>query len=598
MHPHAGSRYDRYELILPIAEGGMGTVWLARMRGEHGFERLVALKALLPKLARDPRYRSMFIDEACIASRIVHDNVAQVLDLGERDGNLYLAMEWVNGDSLANLVRTAAEQGRAFPLPVLLRIIADVCAGLHSAHELRDLHGQSLNVVHRDVSPQNILVTDTGAVKVIDFGVVKARGRVAEDTKPGIVKGKLPYMAPERALGGDVDRRADIWAIGAIMYRLLGGSAAYDRDGNPALIWALVLRDQLDPLPSSVPPGLARIVRKALARDPEDRYATAGQLQAALEKALHRVSIETPTTGEDVAAFVTAVLGSALAVRRAAIERALGSEEQTATLVFLRPLMTLVPSTGKDIPSTPPALPTSQRATLPPLRKLPSARASGTQKLTLAARGSGPSFSRYASSQVSRLPPRARSWPVLVAVAGLGVLALVLNSRPGSVGAAKAGRTATSAQFGPTLQLGAPALLAPRPEPTAVNVNDLALESVGVSQSSVRVSSPALWREAFASRQPAMVSLAPPQVHALPVLHTSPRPPASLSTAASIALSTKREAKPARPRNLPEPVTAARFADVPATVAKTATNLSPAATCNPPYVLDQNGRKKFRPECF
>ena len=181
VRPHAGSRYDRYELIHPIGEGGMGTVWLARMRGEHGFERVVALKVLLPSFVRDLRYRSMFIDEARIASRVVHANVAQVIDLGEKDGNLYLVMEWVNGDSLGNLLRAATAQSRTVPLTVLLRIFADVCAGF-TRHDLVDQRGQPLNVVHRDVSPQNILVTDAGTVKVIDFGVVKARGRVAEDT--------------------------------------------------------------------------------------------------------------------------------------------------------------------------------------------------------------------------------------------------------------------------------------------------------------------------------------------------------------------------------------------------------------------------------
>ncbi|HEX3855641.1 MAG TPA: serine/threonine-protein kinase, partial [Polyangiaceae bacterium] len=493
------------------------------------------------------------------------------------------------------------------PLPVLLRIIVDVCAGLHCAHELQDPRGQSLNVVHRDVSPQNILVTDTGAVKVIDFGVVKARVRVTEDTNPGVVKGKLPYMAPERALGAAVDRRADIWAIGAVMYRILAGRAAYDSDGNPALIWALVLRNQLGSLPSSVPPRIARIVLKALARDPKDRYATAAELQAALEEALHRLSFETPTTGEDVAAFVRAVLGSALAVRRAAIERALGSEEQTATLVFLRPLMALVPSGGKDIPSNPPQIPTSQRITLPPLRKLPVPRPARLQKRasTLTAFAAPTPFalrlSQRASALLLRLPPRVRNWPMLVAACGLGALVFALHSRTGSVAAAKTSRTAAAAHAGPALQLRSPASRAQGPEPTAVNVNDLALESVDVSALPERMSSSALWKDAFASRQPAMSSLAPAQVHALPVLHSSPRAPAALSDAASTAASSsKLEPKLAHSRNKPEPsVAPAKIPDAPAVVEQSAASSGlTSATCNPPFALDRNGRKKFRPECF
>src|SRR5688572_3629464 len=169
-----GHRLDRYELLCPIASGGMATVWLARMRGKRGFEKLVAIKTIKTELITDQSYSEMFLDEARLASRIHHPNVAQILDLGEEGETLYLVMEYVDGDSLAKMIRLAAKKKKPFPLNLALRVIADACAGLHSAHELKDDNGRALGVVHRDVSPQNILVTNTGAAKVIDFGLAKA----------------------------------------------------------------------------------------------------------------------------------------------------------------------------------------------------------------------------------------------------------------------------------------------------------------------------------------------------------------------------------------------------------------------------------------
>ena len=639
LRAYAGSRYHRYELIHPIGEGGMGTVWLARMRGEHGFERLVALKVLLPKFARDVRFRNMFIDEARIASRIVHANVAQVVDLGEKDGSLYLVMEWVDGDSLTNLLRDATAQSRAIPLPVLLRVFADLCAGLHAAHEVRDPRGQVLNVVHRDVSPQNILVTDTGAVKVIDFGVVKARGRVAEDTSPGVVKGKLQYMAPERALGAEVDRRADIWSVGAMLYRILGGRAACDSEGNPAPIWTILLRSKLGPLPTSVPPAMVRIVLKALARDPKDRYASAAELQVALENILYRISMGSPTTSGDVAAFVTAVLGSSLAVRRAAIERALGSDDQTATLTFLRPHMALVPSVAKDTAKSAPVLAASQHIKLPPLQGLSVARSPRIEERARAAIGAAPPFSRSVSSLVLRVRQRTwrlpALWPpsalslvlrsrrcigdlvVFVAACGLGTLANVLSNHLGSVSAANAGRTATryaaaraassaraafSARSGPTGQLHPRSVprrqvLQPAfPEPTAVNVDDLALERARVSPSPDRARTAAFWRGGLAARAPDAPSLPFRQSPVPPALQALPSTSALLSGSARAGSSARLEGKPARAHDLAgQPTALAKFADA---AKKVDTSRVISAACDPPYVLDWHARKKFRPECF
>ena len=210
-----GYRLDRYELLGPLAEGGMASVWIARQRGKHGFEKLVAIKTILPQFAADDALPQMFLDEARIASRIEHSNVARILDLGEEHDVLYLVMEYIDGDSLSKLRRACTEGGMLVPPGVVLRMLADACSGLHEAHELKDEDGTLLDIVHRDVSPHNILVTTKGVAKVIDFGIAKARDRLAGDTNAGVLKGKIQYMAPEQALGRKVDRRADVWAIGA-----------------------------------------------------------------------------------------------------------------------------------------------------------------------------------------------------------------------------------------------------------------------------------------------------------------------------------------------------------------------------------------------
>src|SRR5271166_3053443 len=175
VHLEPGYRLDRYELLAPYARGGMASVWLGRVRGKHGFERIVAIKTILPEYAADPDFRVMLLDEARIASAVEHTNVAQTIDVGEEHGVVYLVLEWIDGDSLYTLHRLLEKQKQLLPPGVVLRGMADACRGLHAAHELRDKSGQPLNVVHRDVSPHNILVNPAGIAKLIDFGVAKAQ---------------------------------------------------------------------------------------------------------------------------------------------------------------------------------------------------------------------------------------------------------------------------------------------------------------------------------------------------------------------------------------------------------------------------------------
>ena len=325
-HLEPGYRLDgRYELLYPFAEGGMAAVWVARVQGKHGFEKLVAVKTILPHLAGDQGFRTMFLDEAAIASRIRHPNVADIDDLGEESGTLYMVLEWITGDSWSRLYQAVVKQGHVFPIDALLRIAADACGGLHAAHELRGENGALLNVVHRDVSPQNILVTTSGVTKVIDFGIAKALDRMSEETRTGTLKGKLAYAAPEQVKGRGLDRRADVWAMGTILYHYLSGQFPYEGKNDLATLKNLTSGRRPPPLPESVPAHIASIVMTALSPLPDQRYATALDMQRALEAAISR-----PTTPTDVAPLVTTYLAEKIESRRLDLAEALAEAAERA----------------------------------------------------------------------------------------------------------------------------------------------------------------------------------------------------------------------------------------------------------------------------
>ena len=280
-----GYKLDRYELLAPYARGGMASVWLGRVRGKHGFERIVAIKTILPEYASDPDFRAMLLDEARIASAVEHPNVAQTIDVGEEHGVVYLVLEWIDGDSLYTLHRMLEKQKQHLPPGVVLRVMADACRGLHAAHELRDKAGHLLNVVHRDVSPHNILINPSGVAKLIDFGVAKAQGRFVGSTSAGIIKGKVRFMAPEQALGKPVDRRADLWSVGATLQYLLTGTNPYSGSNDVEVLLTISRGDAPKPLPDTVHPAIRDVVARALAPDPANRYQTAASLARAIDVA-------------------------------------------------------------------------------------------------------------------------------------------------------------------------------------------------------------------------------------------------------------------------------------------------------------------------
>jgi serine/threonine protein kinase len=348
-----GFRLDRYELLAPFATGGMAAIWLARMQGKHGFERLVAVKTILPEYALVPEFRKMLLDEAAVAARVRHANVTSVLDVGDEKGVLYIVMDWVNGDSLQAIHRALQKSDQLIPLPIVVRCCADASRGLHAAHELRSQSGEPLGVVHRDVSPHNILVDADGTGKIIDFGIAKARERLAGRTTTGTVKGKARYMPPEQVLAEGVDRRTDVWAMGAVLQHLLTGRTPYSGTNDLATLHKIMSRDPPEPLAASVPEPLASVIKRALALEPAQRFATAEDLANALDEAL--IALGSATNVTHVKTFLETSVPALAEHRRKTVDLALSAAENRAD----------APPRAEDASSVPVASSIPQRARAP-----------------------------------------------------------------------------------------------------------------------------------------------------------------------------------------------------------------------------------------
>jgi serine/threonine-protein kinase len=273
----------RYALYGEIAVGGMATVHLGRLIGSAGFARSVAIKRLHAHYARDPEFIAMFLDEARLAARIVHPNVVPTLDVVQVDNELFLVMEYVRGASLSRLMRAARARGERIPAPIVSSIVCGTLHGLHAAHEAKNEQGVPLDIVHRDVSPQNILVGTDGAARVLDFGVAKAVGR-SQTTRDGQLKGKLAYMAPEQMRGAKVTRRTDVYAASVVLWEALTCTRLFQSENEAHLIQR-VLAGQAPP-PSSIapelPPGLDVIVLRGVELDASQRFETARDMAIAL----------------------------------------------------------------------------------------------------------------------------------------------------------------------------------------------------------------------------------------------------------------------------------------------------------------------------
>ena len=410
----AGYRLDRYELLCPVASGGMASVWLARLRGKRDFEKLYAIKTIKTELGEDTRFQEMFLDEARIASGIEHPNVAHILDLGEQDGILYIVMEFVDGESLAKVARQARKVASPLPIGLSLRIMADACAGLHAAHELKDKTGENMGVIHRDVSPQNILVGVNGAVKVIDFGVAKARGRRASETGEGVVKGKIRFMAPEQVRAQPLDRRADIWAIGVCLHELATGKLPFDDDSDVDVVRRLI-SDEAPPTFENVPGPVAELLRHSLVRDPNERFATAAAMRRAIELAMSEMKVQ--STSEDVADFVRANLPEFAEKRHAVMAKAMAEADKrpSASMLSSDELHTDIGSAATVVSQRQPEV--AERVTRPdpkPAAKpMPSARALLEGKVAADESVGG----AFTDEEMSVIPKRRTGWFLVVIAA-------------------------------------------------------------------------------------------------------------------------------------------------------------------------------------
>src|SRR5438045_5663798 len=273
------TRFGKYLLLERIAVGGMSEVVVAKGFGVEGFERLLAIKKILPTMGEDAEFIHMFVDEARLAVQLAHANIVQVLELGKHDESLYIAMEYISGRDLRQLMERFRKRQQPMPLPQACLIVAEVCEALDYAHRKRDAQGRALGIVHRDVSPQNVLVSFEGEVKLIDFGIAKAESRLQKKTQAGILKGKFSYMSPEQVKGSALDGRSERFACRLMLWELVCGEKLFVGDSD----YAVLEKVRLGAIPPprsrnpECPHALAKAILRALAADPARRHQTAAQ---------------------------------------------------------------------------------------------------------------------------------------------------------------------------------------------------------------------------------------------------------------------------------------------------------------------------------
>jgi serine/threonine-protein kinase len=448
----SGSTLGRYELLIRLGRGGMASVWVARERAPvSGKQRLVAVKAMLPELARDSAFRAMFLEEGQIVRSIDHPNVVKVHEVSEDHGILYMAMEWVEGDSLRTIIKEANRR-RAIPAEIAVKIIADAAAGLHAAHELRGWDGELRNIVHCDVSPHNILVGLDGRAKLVDFGVANATAHSdlgAEDK----IKGKFGYMSPEQARAEPLDRRSDVFALGIVLFELVTGERLF-RGENAAHSLELVKKSKIPnarDLNQKLSQKLADIVQKSLERDVNKRFQTAQALSEALERFLveDRVMVSHASVGQ----LVRRVLGSRIETQRQALREALTASDGVVQAGL--------------VPDQPAA----------PERSHPSFSSGGRYPATPSEPPSSiSSKSSTPHPQSFELQPKRKSSlaPLLVAVLGLGAAGaavwFVNNQQPAPMPASGANLPDKPGASKPDQKA-----FTPEPGPWGVNINSIPL---------------------------------------------------------------------------------------------------------------------------
>lgn len=313
-------RFGKYTLIRKLAMGGMAELFLAIQKSVAGFEKLLVIKRILPSMNQDRAFIDMLLHEARIAATLSHPNIVQIFDVGQADGQYFIAMEHVHGEDLRSIVRQMKKKNVfEFPIEHALAIVLGMCSGLAYAHERRDFDGSALNIVHRDISPQNVVVTFTGDVKIVDFGIAKSDNRAGENTKSGKLKGKVPYMSPEQARGEPVDARSDVFATGVMLFELTTGKRLFKGQSEYETLRLICERDY--PRPTEVrddyPADLEPIVMKALAKDKDERYQSAREMQADIEAFVrhHQIAVSTIALNQ----FMQSLFEEKLALQKEAL---------------------------------------------------------------------------------------------------------------------------------------------------------------------------------------------------------------------------------------------------------------------------------------
>lgn len=535
-----------YAVCDEIATGGMATVHLGRLLGPEGFSRVVAIKKLHPQFAKDPEFLTMFLDEARIVAPIRHPNVVQTLDILESDDGLVIVMDYVHGETLARLVRAAKAKSERVPLRIACSIMANVCLGLHAAHEVRSPTGAALEIVHRDISPQNIIISTDGAASVLDFGVAKAEGRLAH-TREGEIKGKIAYMAPEQ-LRGEVDRRTDIFACGIVLWELACGRRMFEGAGDADILTRLMTA-QIDP-PSKHVPDLPRplveCIMKALHARPSERFGTAKELALAIESA---IGIAAPS---EVGEWVERMASERLGARAAIVSRM----EQATRGLMPRPLATrgLLDSLSQQaskrpvdlsvevkLDSEPPKGP--DRVDTLPVPGAPRPPASVPQS------GSHPSMAR----------------PPMVPVGTSS--AVVVPEPPSSTG--RTGPQTPPTSTGLYVGLAIMALLG------------VLLLVVGVVRRTI-------------GRDPSP----PPSSSVAPT--ASPRTPPSATPSSNVAPSASASSGVSPPTSSAPATPSASATSAPTSTSRplvVPTAKPPKPSCDPPYTVDDKGHRHYKPEC-